>query len=172
MRPRGKMYDEPMRPRHGMRGPGPKYHPYEHGYDRGLPFVDRGPRPYDEYFRGGSGGYDSDDFGQELREYSRERAREREPDRRGEPPPPRRRHHRGHPADIDSDGERYYSRPEHSRPEHSDVWPGEGGRERGSPDVDPREDGHARRNEKRRDGDKRVQERRLDDKRPPPVRIR
>jgi hypothetical protein len=35
-----------------------------------------------------------------------------------------------------------------------------------------REDGHARRGEKRRDGgDKRVQERRIDDKRPP-VRIR
>ncbi|XP_028393826.1 msx2-interacting protein-like isoform X2 [Dendronephthya gigantea] len=168
MRPRGKMYDEPMRPRHGMR-PGPKYHPYDHGYDR-PPFVDRGPRPYDEYFRGGSGGYDSDDFGQELREYSRERARDREPDRRPEPPPPRRRHHRGHPADMDSDNERYYG-----RPEHPDVWPGDGGRERGSPDMDPREDGHTRRykeGDKRRDMVKdRVQERRVDDKRPP-VRIR
>lgn len=165
MRPRGKMYDEPMRPRPGMR-PGPKYHPYDHGYDRGPPFIDRGHRPYDDYFRGG-GGYDSDDFGQELREYSRERAREREPDRRAEPPP-RRRHHRGHPdMSMDSDGERYYP-----RPEHSDVWPTDGRRERGSPDVDPRDDGHGgRRGDKRRDGDKRVQERRVEDKRPI-VRIR
>lgn len=123
-----------------------------------------GLRPYDDYFRGGSGGYDSDDFGQELREYSRERARDREPDRRMEPQPPRRRH-RGHPSEMESDAERFYSRPP---PPHPDVWPVDGVRDRGSPDLDH---DHPRRGEKRRDLDKRIPDRRVDDKRPP-VRIR
>ena len=170
-RPRSnKNYDEPViRSRTGIKqdNRGSKYHPYEHGYDRGPGFNEGGRRHYDDYRGPPAGGYESDDFGQELREYNvtrerereRERAREREQDRRPEPPP-RRRHHREMGRDevnTESDGERYYS-----RGEHSDVWPGDGGKNRGTRElsVEPREDNH-RRGDKRRDGDKR----RGDDKR-------
>lgn len=148
---------------------GSKYHSYDHGYDRGSSFSDggrgRGRGHYDDYYRGsgGGGGYESDDFGQELREYNvtrererereRERAREREQDRRQEPP--RRRHHRDsgrHEGNTESDGERFYS-----RGEHSELWPVDSGKDRGSREssMEPRDDSHRRGGDKRRDGDKR-----------------
>ena len=71
-RPRSnKNYDEPViRSRTGIKqdNRGSKYHPYEHGYDRGPGFNEGGRRHYDDYRGPPAGGYESDDFGQELRE--------------------------------------------------------------------------------------------------------